>query len=69
MLSYKWDLLLRDYLEAKECIEDLKGCDDFEELCQRNLAANTGILHAIGGLLLFYKLIYFLHKLHAVSTL
>lgn len=54
MLSYKWDLLLRDYLEAQECIEDLKGCDDFEELCQRNLAANTGMLYVIGGLLLFY---------------
>lgn len=42
-LSCVWDLLLRDYLEAQECIEDLKGCDDFEELCQRNLAANTGM--------------------------
>ncbi|XP_031119088.1 2-oxoglutarate and iron-dependent oxygenase JMJD4 isoform X2 [Ipomoea triloba] len=42
-LSCVWDLLLRDYLEAQECIEDLKGCDDFEELCQRNLAANTGL--------------------------
>ncbi|XP_019153066.1 PREDICTED: jmjC domain-containing protein 4 isoform X2 [Ipomoea nil] len=42
-LSWVWDLLRRDYLEAQECIEDLKGCDDFEELCQRNLAANTGM--------------------------
>ncbi|MBA0862603.1 hypothetical protein Goshw_010642 [Gossypium schwendimanii] len=39
-----WDLLLRDYKEAKEYIEDIKDiCDDFEGLCQRNLAANTGI--------------------------
>ncbi|KAJ0049308.1 hypothetical protein Pint_15500 [Pistacia integerrima] len=39
-----WDLLLRDYNEAKEYIEDLRDiCDDFEGLCQRNLAANTGM--------------------------
>ncbi|RDY14654.1 JmjC domain-containing protein 4, partial [Mucuna pruriens] len=32
-----------DYNEAKEYIEDIKDvCDDFEGLCQRNLAANTG---------------------------
>ncbi|XP_015068224.1 jmjC domain-containing protein 4 isoform X3 [Solanum pennellii] len=42
-LSWVWDLLLKDYNEASEYIEDLKGCDDFEELCQRNLAANTGM--------------------------
>ncbi|XP_055828550.1 arginine-specific demethylase JMJ20 [Solanum dulcamara] len=42
-LSWVWDLLLKDYNEACEYIEDLKGCDDFEELCQRNLAANTGM--------------------------
>ncbi|KAH9776294.1 JmjC domain-containing protein [Citrus sinensis] len=39
-----WDLLLRDYNEAKEYIEDIRDiCDDFEGLCQRNLAANTGM--------------------------
>ncbi|KAA3459687.1 jmjC domain-containing protein 4 [Gossypium australe] len=39
-----WNLLLRDYKEAKEYIEDIKDiCDDFEGLCQRNLAANTGM--------------------------
>lgn len=39
----QWDLLLRDYKEAKEYIEDIRDiCDDFEGLCQRNLAANTG---------------------------
>ncbi|KAL7222807.1 hypothetical protein ACSBR1_024497 [Camellia fascicularis] len=39
-----WDLLFRDYNEAKEYIEDIKDiCDDFEGLCQRNLAANTGM--------------------------
>ncbi|XP_027904472.1 2-oxoglutarate and iron-dependent oxygenase JMJD4 isoform X2 [Vigna unguiculata] len=39
-----WNLLLRDYNEAKEYIEDIKDiCDDFEGLCQRNLAANTGM--------------------------
>lgn len=42
-MRYQWDLLLKDYNEASEYIEDLKGCDDFEELCQRNLAANTGL--------------------------
>ena len=41
---FQWDLLVRDYKEAKEYIEDIKDiCDDFEGLCQRNLAANTGI--------------------------
>lgn len=35
--------MLRDYNEAKEYIEDIRDiCDDFEGLCQRNLAANTG---------------------------
>ncbi|VFQ97258.1 unnamed protein product [Cuscuta campestris] len=42
-LSWVWELLLRDYHEAQEYIVDLKECDDFEELCQRNLAANTGM--------------------------
>ncbi|WJX39129.1 hypothetical protein P8452_26708 [Trifolium repens] len=43
-LSWVWNLLLRDYNEAKEYIEDIKDiCDDFECLCQRNLAANTGM--------------------------
>lgn len=43
-LCWVWDLLLRDYNEAKEYIEDIKDiCDDFEGLCQRNLAANTGM--------------------------
>ncbi|XP_058227408.1 arginine-specific demethylase JMJ20 isoform X3 [Rhododendron vialii] len=43
-ISWVWDLLLRDYNEAKEYIADIKDiCDDFEELCQRNLAANTGM--------------------------
>ncbi|KAL5749551.1 hypothetical protein ACOSP7_024154 [Xanthoceras sorbifolium] len=43
-LSWVWDLLLRDYNEAKEYIEDIRDiCDDFESLCQRNLAANTGM--------------------------
>ncbi|KAL6007092.1 hypothetical protein ACLOJK_032588 [Asimina triloba] len=39
-----WRLLLKDYKEAKECIDDIREiCDDFEGLCQRNLAANTGM--------------------------
>ncbi|GAA0162594.1 protein modifying enzyme [Lithospermum erythrorhizon] len=43
-LPWVWDLLLRDYKEAKEYIEDIKDiCDDFEGLCQRNLATNTGM--------------------------
>lgn len=45
-LFCQWDLLLRDYNEAKDLIEDIKDiCDDFEGLCQRNLAANTGLWH------------------------
>ncbi|XP_021650393.2 arginine-specific demethylase JMJ20 isoform X2 [Hevea brasiliensis] len=43
-LSWVWDLLWRDYKEAKEYIEDIRDiCDDFEGVCQRNLAANTGM--------------------------
>ncbi|KAF5180815.1 Jmjc domain-containing protein [Thalictrum thalictroides] len=43
-LSYVWKLLLKDYNEAKEYIEDIRDiCEDFESLCQRNLAANTGM--------------------------
>lgn len=43
-LSWVLDLLSRDYKEAKEYIEDIRDiCDDFEGLCQRNLAANTGM--------------------------
>lgn len=43
-VSWVWNLLLKDYKEAKEYIEDIRDiCDDFESLCQRNLAANTGM--------------------------
>ncbi|KAL3512790.1 hypothetical protein ACH5RR_025507 [Cinchona calisaya] len=43
-VSWVWDLLLKDYKEARNLIEDIKEiCDDFEGLCQRNLAANTGM--------------------------
>ncbi|KAM0945820.1 putative transcription factor & chromatin remodeling &Metalloenzymes JmjC family [Dioscorea sansibarensis] len=43
-LAWVWDLLLKDYNEAKEYIEDIREIsDDFEGLCQRNLAANTGM--------------------------
>lgn len=43
-LSWVWNLLVKDYKEAKEYIEDIRDiCDDFESLCQRNLAANTGM--------------------------
>ncbi|WRX18840.1 hypothetical protein QQP08_011327 [Theobroma cacao] len=38
-LSWLWDLLLRDYEEYTEDIEDI--CDNFEGLCQCNLAAKT----------------------------
>lgn len=42
--SWVWDLLSRDYEEARDYIEDIRDiCDDFEGLCQRNLAANTGM--------------------------
>jgi len=37
-------LLHEDYKVAKEYIEDIRNiCDNFEALCQRNLAANTGM--------------------------
>ncbi|XP_042042154.1 2-oxoglutarate and iron-dependent oxygenase JMJD4-like isoform X2 [Salvia splendens] len=42
-ISWVWDLLLREYHEAAGYIEDLKECDEFEELCHRNLAANACI--------------------------
>ncbi|GAB4845763.1 hypothetical protein Ancab_039170 [Ancistrocladus abbreviatus] len=43
-LPWVWDLLLHDYNEAKGYIEDIRDiCDDFEGICQRNLAANTGM--------------------------
>ncbi|KAJ4781619.1 Bifunctional arginine demethylase and lysyl-hydroxylase JMJD6 [Rhynchospora pubera] len=43
-LSWVWNLLLEDYKIAKEYIEDIRDIsDDFESLCQRNLAANTGM--------------------------
>lgn len=39
-----WDLLLREYGEARWYIEDIKDiCDNFEGLCQKNLAANAGM--------------------------
>ncbi|CAN1334975.1 Arginine-specific demethylase JMJ20 [Linum perenne] len=43
-LSWVFNLLVSDYKEAKEYIEDIRDIsDDFEGLCQRNLAANTGM--------------------------
>ncbi|XP_074314928.1 arginine-specific demethylase JMJ20 [Silene latifolia] len=43
-LDWVWNLLVGDYNVAKELIEDIRDiCDDFESLCQRNLAANTGM--------------------------
>jgi hypothetical protein len=42
-------LLYEDYKVAKEYIEDIRDiCDDFEGLCQRNLAANTGNIPVSG---------------------
>ncbi|CAA0820923.1 2-oxoglutarate (2OG) and Fe(II)-dependent oxygenase superfamily protein [Striga hermonthica] len=66
-ISWVWDLILRDYHEAKGYIEDIKDiCDNFEGLCQRNLAANSGIdfrdflilliRFALANFLLFYHL-------------
>ncbi|KAH6555720.1 hypothetical protein KP509_1Z233200 [Ceratopteris richardii] len=41
-LHHVWELLLADYEEAKASIEDIRHIsDNFEELCQRNLAANS----------------------------
>ncbi|KAG8378810.1 hypothetical protein BUALT_Bualt07G0023600 [Buddleja alternifolia] len=65
--SQQWDLLLREYHEAKAYIEDIKDiCDNFEGLCQRNLAANAGmdfsdffifiIRFALANLVLLYQL-------------
>ncbi|KAF5732171.1 jmjC domain-containing protein 4-like isoform X1 [Tripterygium wilfordii] len=60
-LSWVWDLLLRDYNEAKEYIEDIRDiCDDFEGLCQRNLAANTGMN--------FYDFFIFLTRFFLANT-
>ncbi|KAJ4962093.1 hypothetical protein NE237_022003 [Protea cynaroides] len=43
-LDWVWKLLVKDYWEARGYIEDIRDiCDDFEGLCQRNLAANTGM--------------------------
>ncbi|PKA64597.1 F-box protein [Apostasia shenzhenica] len=43
-LSWVWNLLTKDYIEAKGYIEDVREiCDDFESICQRNLAANSGM--------------------------
>ncbi|ESQ31603.1 hypothetical protein EUTSA_v10004134mg [Eutrema salsugineum] len=43
-LSWVWDLLWKDYKDTEESIEDIRDIsDDFEALCQRNLAANTGM--------------------------
>ncbi|KAL4198638.1 hypothetical protein AMTRI_Chr03g47000 [Amborella trichopoda] len=43
-LSWVWDLLVRDYIDTKQYIEDIRDIsDDFEGLCQRNLAVNTGM--------------------------
>ncbi|KAH9319002.1 hypothetical protein KI387_020771, partial [Taxus chinensis] len=43
-ISWVWNLLVKDYNETKEYIEDIRSiADDFESLCQRNLAANTGM--------------------------
>lgn len=54
-LHFQWGLLLRDYNEAKDLIEDIREiCDDFEGLCQRNLAANTGLLQHIDHINLFW---------------
>ncbi|KAL6524504.1 hypothetical protein OROHE_016175 [Orobanche hederae] len=66
-ISWVWDLLLREYHEAKGYIEDIKNiCEDFEGLCQRNLAANAGmdfrdffilvIRFAVASLILLYQL-------------
>ncbi|KAK1268517.1 F-box protein [Acorus gramineus] len=44
-LSWVWNLLVKDYNEAREYIDDIRDIsDDFEGLCQRNLAANTVVL-------------------------
>jgi hypothetical protein len=40
----QWNLLLADYSETVESIEDIRDiAENFEELCQRNLAANSGM--------------------------
>lgn len=43
LFEFQWDLLWKDYKDTEESIEDIRDIsDDFEALCQRNLAANTG---------------------------
>ncbi|KAL3824869.1 hypothetical protein ACJIZ3_020898 [Penstemon smallii] len=66
-VSWVWDLLLKEYHEARGYIEDIKDiCDNFEALCQRNLAANAGmnfndfftfmVRFAFANLVLLYQL-------------
>ncbi|KAI5059889.1 hypothetical protein GOP47_0024309 [Adiantum capillus-veneris] len=41
-LHWVWELILTDYKETRASIEDIRLiADDFEELCQRNLAENS----------------------------
>lgn len=50
---------MSDYNEAKNYIEDIRDiCDDFEGLCQRNLAANTGVVSTLEDFVIWYSYIY-----------
>ncbi|KAG6544655.1 hypothetical protein Mapa_013845 [Marchantia paleacea] len=43
-LHWAWKLLRKEYRETVESIEDIRSiANDFEMLCQRNLAANSGM--------------------------
>eukprot|EP00850_Spirogloea_muscicola_P012565 SM000082S22807 [mRNA] locus=s82:70157:71484:+ [translate_table: standard] len=43
-IDWTWRLLQQDYGEAWAAIADIRDiADDFEALCQRNLAINTGL--------------------------
>eukprot|EP00850_Spirogloea_muscicola_P014554 SM000105S13899 [mRNA] locus=s105:311789:314567:+ [translate_table: standard] len=43
-IDWTWRLLQQDYDEARAAIVDIRDiADDFEALCQRNLAMNTGL--------------------------
>ncbi|MCO5599468.1 hypothetical protein L7F22_053572 [Adiantum nelumboides] len=64
-LHWLCELVLIDYKEARASIEDIRLiADNFEELCQRNLAANSGM--NFKDLFLFLKrmMVYFFSYLY-----
>ncbi|KAI5060603.1 hypothetical protein GOP47_0025023 [Adiantum capillus-veneris] len=64
-LHWVWELILTDYKETRASIEDIRLiADDFEELCQRNLAENSGMNFKDLFLFLRRMMVFFLSYLH-----